>query len=1114
MILNRLANKAAWSASAPNTSKAHSSDGVTVDLSDVAEGVDGDPRRDLEALKRGKQDARAQGGATWSDDGQGGMKAEWKLPVPTPTGLSGSSNGSSGAAAGPDLDLTDFANVDPRRGLSDQEVLKRREQYGPNALPEKPGKSILSRFIGQYQDPISGMLPPAALFYGALGHGAEAGGIGFVSLLNSCLGTYMEIKAEKSMDALKQQSVTEATVVREGQDVVVPAKDLVPGDVIKLAPGDITPADALLLDSQDLATDEAALTGESEQVKKDHTADVPDNAGLHERTNMVFSGTPIKKGSGLAVVVKTGAETEVGKIAAAADVAEPPPSPLMRQTKDLSKQFAVIGGVTAVALGGLTAAGSGWLPGVFNGISSAVAIVPEGMPALTTLVKSQGISAASKRNVLIQNPNAVETIGSTTVVCTDKTGTLTTGEMTGRLTWSPSFGDEKATMLGALFGSTAKKQDDVWLGAPTEIATLKYIENLPDLKIETGAKDASGQTVKVTFTPEVEQEFKLTESEFNNVQEKLAEGEKADAVLTMAQMVQERGKDYPFGSERKMHTLAIPGEVVGQEGHYSFTTGALARVIEKTNLSDEQKAEIQAKNDELASQGYRVIAMARKQTSQLGETGEMESDLEFSGLMAIQDPLREGVKESVAELQGAGIRVKVITGDQLLTAKSIGAEAGILESDKTEYMLSEEMLDQHDPKTSPGRAELARLATEASQAGEVVMAGKWLDVFTDEDGPLGQQAVSDLIDKTGVFYRVEPRHKLKIVETLQDRDEVVAMTGDGVNDAPAISQADTGVAMGIRGTEATQQVADIILSDDSFNSIAEGVRSGRRIRANIQKTINYTLSSNLAEVVAMGATAATTLALGSSLPGLLTPLQILWVNLATDSFPSFGLGVEKAEGDLMKEPPKGAEAPLIEKNKWGELATIGGYMGLATAAMYLAPTLFAGTEILGMTMPAIAQPVAQTMAFNFLAVGQCVNALNARKLGNSNPLEGLTKNKTLMLALAGTVAAQVALPYIPGVSEVMGVTPLSLGQWGAVAATAATVLPVGMAAKRIFGGKKQAVDMSLEELKQKQAKAQTEEAKPVEPTLEEMLEGKPEGALRWGQNGPGKLRASWDVPTR
>ncbi|MBM3464473.1 MAG: cation-transporting P-type ATPase [Armatimonadetes bacterium] len=932
-------------------------------------------------------------------------------------------------------------SVDPKKGLSAAEADRRLQQHGKNEIAHAEKTSALARFAGQFKNPLSLLLLPAGVIAAVMGEVPDAIGIGVVSLLNAGIGYVQEARAEKSMDALNSLSVREARVLRDGHRQTVPASNLVPGDIIHLSPGDVVPADARLIESQSLTTDEAALTGESLPVNKDANATVAPKSAPHAQKNMIFSGTGVKNGGAEAVVTSTGLNTQIGDIAKKTQTATPPPTPLERDLHKVASQFIKMGGVASVGVGVAAAMSMGSpMAGLSTAISTLVAVVPESLPTVTTLTLTNGIREARERNVLIRNLSSVETLGSTTVICTDKTGTLTTGEMEGRKIWALTPEDEKLATLGALIGNTAEREGGRWLGAPTEIAMMTYVNNLPGLKF---TMESDGVTA--TFKDGHAQKFTLTPEQRAAMEPLVTEGKKSEALDALSDAIQSRSKDYPFSSVRKMHTVAVPGEILGGTGYLSFTSGALDRILPQTNMTDAEKAAVIQKNDELAAQGFRVIALATRKSDALGATEDMESGLTLSGLMAIQDPLRDGVKNSVAELHGAGIRVMVITGDQILTAKSIATEAGILTPGKNQFVLSDDLLENVDPSTAQGKARIEEIVKQAEAAEEVVVSGPWIDVFADRPqaekdpknlGVISYDRFKALAHKACVAYRVEPRHKFRLVQTLQELGETVAMTGDGVNDAPAIKAADIGIAMGIRGTEVTKEAAHMILTDDSFNSIASGVKVGRLIHSNIRKNVAFTVSSNLAEIAAVGMTSVAGIATGAGLPPIFTPLQILWINLATDTMPSLGLGQETAESELMKEQPRGRDAGLISKRKLGQLLTLGGVMGATAAGLYM--------------LGPVAGNVAQTMAFNYLNLAQLVNALNARKEGNGSPFEGLLQNKLLLGSIVGTAALQVALPFIPGVGSALKVATLTLPQWAIVGGLAAAVLPAGMLVKKIF----------------------------------------------------------------
>ena len=821
--------------------------------------------------------------------------------------------------------------TDPERGLSSEEAERRLRRYGKNVLPRREGRSPLAILLGQFASPLVAVLIAAASVSFSLGEVREALAVLAILLLNALLGFFQEYRAERALLALQRLAVPRVRVLRDGRVALVPATELVPGDVILLEAGDVVPADARLIEAVDLAVEEAALTGESVLVEK-AVDPVPEDAPLPERKSMVYLGTAVVRGRARAVVVATGPRTELGRIARMLGGVRRAPSPLERRLRALGRQLTLLAaGVIAlvVVLGLLRGEDVRTL--FLTGVSLAVAAIPEGLPAVVTITLALGAVRMLKKNALVRRLPAVETLGSTGVICTDKTGTLTQNRMTavrayvdGRVyELEPARPDPRleALFLPLVLANAA--------GDPMELALLRAAEEL---------------------------------------------GLERDALLARWPKLAE----VPFSSERKrtatLHRVPEAGRPAGVQGPFVlFVKGAPDVVLERAShlwtpdgprpLDDAARAELSAVHDRLAGEGLRLLAAAYRSLKAPPDRLEAaEEGLVFVGLVGLVDPLRPEVKPAIEECRRAGIRVVMVTGDHPRTALAVARQLGL----EAPRVLTGRELDALD------EAELARLAPEV-----------------------------------GVYARVVPEHKLKIVAAWQRLRRVVAMTGDGVNDAPALKKADIGVAMG-SGTEVAREAAEMVLLDDNFATIVAAVREGRRVYDNVRRFVLYTLSSNAAEI------GAVVLAPFLGMPLPLYPIQILWINLVTDGLPGLALAVEREEEDVMRRPPRRPdESPLS-----GFVGRAAVFLGLGmTLASLLAGALYwhAGREEW------------RTMLFSVLTFSQLANALVLRSFRTPIARLGWFSNPWLLAAVASSVALQLAVIYAPALQAVFHTAALPLG---------------------------------------------------------------------------------------
>lgn len=794
-------------------------------------------------------------------------------------------------------------------GLSTEEAARRLGEHGPNELRRKAGTPAWRLFAEQFKSPVVGLLLAACAVSAALGEIADAVAIGAIVVLNAVVGFMQEHRAERAILALRAMTAPRARVIRDGAGAVVPAAEVVPGDILVFEAGDIVAADAEVLEAHALATGEAPLTGESAPVEKRPGA-LPLGTALAERRDMVFMGTSVVRGTGTARVVATGMHTELGKIAHMLASVVDEATPLQMQLARVSRLliYACAGIVVAVAGAGL-AHGAPALEVFMSAVSLAVAAVPEGLPAVVTIALAVGVQRMAARHALVRRLPAVETLGCATVICTDKTGTLTTGVMTVRELWGP---DDKRLLAAAAACCDAELAADgrASVGDPTELALLAAAA-------ERGITRAS-----------IEQDNPRT------------------AVL-------------PFDSERKrMSILRADGLL--------YLKGAVEVVIARCAEALSGAAEAAA---DMAARGLRVLAVA------IG-AGPEEHDLKLLGLVGIADPPRPEAIEAIAQAREAGIRTVMITGDHPVTAKAIARELGLL----------------HE-----GEAE-----------DEIVHA------------------------------RATPEDKLRIIRTWKARGAVVAMTGDGVNDAPALREAHIGVAMGKTGTEVTREAADIVLADDNFATIVAAVREGRGIFDNIRKTLVYLLAGNTAELGLMLAAAL----LGLPLP--LLPLHLLWINLVTDGLPALALVVDPVDPNALKRPPRRTDEPMLGRPEWRTVIVAGALQIVVVLSVYIW-----AIESRGLIE-------ARNLAFTTLVFGELLRAFAARSPDRLFWEVGALTNIRLLGVVLATVALQLAIHHTPFAQRLFQITDISLADCLLsliVGLVPVTVIEISKLARRVGGGR-------------------------------------------------------------
>lgn len=839
-------------------------------------------------------------------------------------------------------------------GLSTAQAKERLDAYGYNELDEGEKRSLLSKFIDQFKDlMIIILLVAAALSIITEGrHGLTDACIIFaVVVLNAAFGVYQEGQAEAAIEALKNMSSPMARVRRDGNVVEIDSRELVPGDIVLLEAGDVVPADMRLIEAASLKIEESALTGESVPVEKDITETVEAEAGIGDRVNMCYQNSNVTYGRGTGVVTNTGMYTEVGKIADMLANADESQTPLKQSLEQLSKTLTYL--IIAIALVTFLVSvfirGEQPLEGLMVAVALAVAAIPEGLPAIVTILLSLGTTTLAKRNAIVRKLPAVETLGSTEIIASDKTGTLTMNQMTV----------EKVYTNGQL------QNADTELGADN--TTLRIMTFANDTKVDPDGKLIGDPTETALVQFGLDHNFDVRE------------------VLKSEPRVAE----LPFDSDRKLMST-IHKEPDGS--YFVAVKGAPDQLIKRVTrieingevrpITDEDKQAILAVNKDLAKQALRVLMMAYKTTSEIptSESEVVESDLIFSGLVGMIDPERPEAAEAVRVAKEAGIRPIMITGDHQDTAEAIAKRLGIIDPNDTE---------------------------------DRVITGAELNELSDEE-------FQKVFKQYSVYARVSPEHKVRIVKAWQNEGKVVAMTGDGVNDAPSLKTADIGIGMGITGTEVSKGASDMVLADDNFATIIVAVEEGRKVFSNIQKSIQYLLSANMAEVFII---------FFATLFGwdVLQPVHLLWINLVTDTLPAIALGVEPAEPGIMTHKPRGRQSNFFDGGVFGAIMYQGVFQTILVLAVYgwglVFPEHHTQAEI---------HADALTMAYATLGLIQLLHAFNVKSVYQSVFKVGLFRNKTFNWAIPVAFILLMATIVVPGFNNLFHVSHLSFTQWLAV----------------------------------------------------------------------------------
>lgn len=862
-------------------------------------------------------------------------------------------------------------STDASKGLTSAEAKNRLEKYGPNKLEEKKGKSFLQKVIEQLLDPMVLILIVAAILSSLQGDIIETVIILAIVVLNAGMSLIQEGKAEDSVKALQSMSAPNATVLRDGSFVELKAADLVSGDIVSLETGDIVPADIRLLESQNLSSDESSLTGESVPVEKNAEEVFENDIQIGDRHNYIHSSSIITRGRCIGVVAATGHDTEIGKIATNIQETEDQDTPLQRKLAHLSKVLGIL--VIAISIlvfvVGLFRDDLTTLESLMTAVSLSVAAIPEGLAAVVTIVLSIGMNRMAEKNSIVKKLLAVETLGTTTYICSDKTGTLTQNEMTVKkvftddkefdvegVGYSP---DGDFVLEGKSINAKDYRQLEVLLTAASLNSDAKLIQN--DDRWSIMGDPTEGALVTMALKAGLENE------ELNNIYPRI--------------------KEYPFDSSRKMMTTFHDNYIDNQ--YVSFTKGAPDIIFDRcthilindeiVEFTDELKKQYEAKNIEYARQALRVLAYAMKRWDKLPETTDpelVENDLVLIGISAMIDPARPEAKLAIDECKTAGIVPVMITGDYLETALAIAKDLGI-----------------------------------ATRDDEAIM-GKELNNMSPEE-------IREIVKTKRVFARVSPENKVQIVTALKDNGEIAAMTGDGVNDAPAIKKADIGIAMGITGTDVAKNTAEVILTDDNFATIVHAVEEGRIIYANIKKFVSFLLSCNVGEVIIM------LVAMIAGMPIPLTVIQLLWLNLVTDSFPALALGVEKGEPDIMNQPPRNPDEQIISKDIRDNIIVQSIAIAVSTLAAfyiglhYLYPNL--STELNHVS--------ARTVAFVTLILSELFRSFAVRSDKYTVWELGITSNKQLLYAFLGSTILTLLVVYLPFAQPLFDTVPLDLKAW-------------------------------------------------------------------------------------
>lgn len=865
-------------------------------------------------------------------------------------------------------------NTSPDKGLSSQEAKERLLQYGYNEFAKKKGKSLFGKFLAQFKSFMIIVLLAAAAISGVVGymHGegfTDAIIILAIVVINAIIGVAQEAKAEQSLEALEKMSAPQCKVIRDGQVHVIESKELVPGDLVVLDTGDAIPADLRLIEAVNLKVQDAALTGESVPEEKFTQTIEQDEVALGDRDNLGFSSSTVTYGRGKGIVIATGMNTEVGKIARMIQSVPDLQTPLQKKLEKLGKNLGIAAlAICAVIFAAGVLYGNSIVEMFMVAVSLAAAAIPEGLPVVSTIVLAVGVQRLAKQNAIVRTLPSVETLGSTTIICSDKTGTLTQNRMT----------------VVRLYANGS---------------TVNLTENIPEATLSEEQK----QVIRIAL---LANEAKLTEGEG----EYKTTGDPTETALidlglefSMNKNTLDaeftRVEEIPFDSERKLMTTVHRLE----NGKYEVCTkGGLDELLaccteivgngQITALTDSGKEEIRSENLKMAENALRVLAMAYKIVDEIPSTIEpavLENELVFVGMMGMIDPPRPEVKVAVEKCRHAGIKPVMITGDHKVTAVAIAKELGIMEDE------------------------------------DIALTGVDVEKMSDDE-------LLKIVHNVAVYARVSPEHKVRIVKAFQRSGDIVAMTGDGVNDAPALKLADIGAAMGIVGTDVSKEAADIVLTDDNFSTIVTAVEEGRRIYDNILKAIQFMLSTNIGEIVVL------LIAVLANWATPLLPIHILWINLVTDSLPALALSVDPADPDVMNRKPIDSKKSIMNRSFTIRVLLQGAMVGILSLIAY---RIGLSTAALAGLSESVQIATAQTMTFAVLAFAQLVHVFNVRSTYHS-AFRNMFGNKYLLGAIAIVTVLMLIVIEIPALHAIFRLADLTGEQWMWVVILAAAPLPI------------------------------------------------------------------------
>lgn len=863
-------------------------------------------------------------------------------------------------------DVVENFGVDPEKGWSKEEAKKALEEHGRNKLEEHKGKSIWEIILAQINNPVVYLLVAATILAFAMGDLAEGIAITVVLLINTIIGFWMEYQAQQSMQAIKEIDKVKANVLREGKEEEIDAEEVVPGDILMVSAGDLITADARVIEATEFKVDEAALTGESVPVDKKPEL-IQEEKQVADRKNMVYKGTPVTGGKGKAIAVATGMNTEMGSISAMVQDQEASQTPLDKKLNKLTKVliYVILGLAAAFFAFGYFAGKEVYLL-VQTAIAWAIAAIPEGLPIVASIALARGMLRLSRKNVLIKRLSAVETLGETTVIFTDKTGTLTKNELTvkafavpGDKYWKVNWDDDKPKLPDA---ENAENQDNFK-------ALFKICVLANDASLQEDGNDAKGDPLEIALLNFTKAFDKEKFQKHKKLQRKLHD---------------------PFDSD----SMVMGAVYEVEDGFYMAGKGSADKILERSKkilingevkeLSEEDKKEWLEKNDQLSKDGLRVLGFAYKEPKELPQDEEdFLYELVFAGLVGFIDPPREEVANSMDITKNAGIKVVMVTGDHPGTAQNVAKEVHLTSAE-----------DDEQKSVVHGKD----MGEELNKEAEKVVATK-------------------------VFSRVTPEQKLKLIEFYQEQGEIVGMTGDGVNDAPALKKADIGIAMGKRGTQVAQEVADVVLKDDAFQSIELAIEQGRIIFGNIRKFVVYQLSYHLSEIIIIALMSFTLFVLP------ILPLQLLFLNLLSDVFPALALGIGRGNSGVMDLPPKDPEEPIITKKNWTQIAVYGLIIAASVSGAYLyAHFVWESPE-----------DITNNIAFFSLAFSQFLHVFNMRDGTEPFFNNQVTRNKYVWMAVALCFVTVIVAYFIPGLANVFNFQDLEMRVWVLIAI--ASLLP-------------------------------------------------------------------------